>query len=175
FAPPPERREGAVLRCIGGGVWQRDYTAFLRTAELLAGDGGFEFHLVSPDLGSARVPAGVALHRGLGDGELVALYRSCDLVFLPLLDATSNNFLLEGAACGLPIVSSDLPGVRFHFPGPEAELVDGNRPKAFAAVLRELAGKPERRRAMGAAARQRALRFGWKTLAREYERAYLGE
>ena len=44
------------------------------------------------------------------------LYQGADLLLLPLIDATANNTLLEGLACGLPVLASDLTGVRDYAP-----------------------------------------------------------
>jgi glycosyltransferase involved in cell wall biosynthesis len=40
------------------------------------------------------------------------LYNDSRLLFLPLIDATANNSLLEASACGVPVITSDLPAVR---------------------------------------------------------------
>ena len=54
----------------------------------------------------------VTLHRHISDVNLLNLYNDSRLLFLPLIDATANNSLLEASACGVPIVTSDLPTVR---------------------------------------------------------------
>jgi glycosyltransferase involved in cell wall biosynthesis len=43
---------------------------------------------------------------------LLSLYNDSRLLFLPLIDATANNSLLEAAACGVPIITSNLPSVK---------------------------------------------------------------
>jgi glycosyltransferase involved in cell wall biosynthesis len=153
-------------------VWLRDYEALLRTARLLAGVPGLEFHLVAPEFPLHAGAGNVFFHAGIGDAELLELYRSCQVLFLPLRDATANTFLMEGAACGLPIVSSDLPALRAYFPGEEAILVKGNDPQAFAAALTRLRDEPGRVARMSTCARRRALQLSWERIAPEYEQLY---
>ncbi len=60
-------------------------------------------------------PAGRQLFQplyGIPDDALLQVYRTSDLLFLPLLDATANNALIEAMACGLPILVTDLASVR---------------------------------------------------------------
>ena len=41
---------------------------------------------------------------GIDDSELLNLYQTCGVLFLPLNGFTANNALLEGASCGCPVV-----------------------------------------------------------------------
>jgi glycosyltransferase involved in cell wall biosynthesis len=51
-------------------------------------------------------------HRNISDESLLGLYRSADLLLLPLIESTANNAMLEATSCGLPIVTTDVGGVR---------------------------------------------------------------
>jgi glycosyltransferase involved in cell wall biosynthesis len=63
---------------------------------------------------------------------------------------TTPNKLFEAMAAGVPVVASDLPGMARIVAETRCGLLcDGTDPKAIAAVLRELAADPDRRRAMG--------------------------
>ncbi|MQX36365.1 glycosyltransferase family 4 protein [Roseospira navarrensis] len=64
--------------------------------------------------------------------------------------------LLEAAACGRPIVATDVPGCReIVRPGENGDLVPPGDPAALAAALAALAGDAERRRRYGAESRRR--------------------
>ena len=66
--------------------------------------------------------------------------------------------LIEAAACGLPIVATDVPGCREVVTDGENSLVVPVRDStALAAAIRQLCQAPERARQMGQASRRRAL------------------
>lgn len=50
----------------------------------------------------------------LGAGELAALYRACDVTVLPSVNSTESFGMVqvESLLAGVPVVSTDLPGVR---------------------------------------------------------------
>jgi glycosyltransferase involved in cell wall biosynthesis len=47
----------------------------------------------------------------LGEAELLAAYRSADLLLMPVLDGTANNAVLEAMACGTPVLTNRVGGV----------------------------------------------------------------
>ncbi len=54
----------------------------------------------------------VTIHRFISNEKLLDLYNNSRLLFLPLKDCTANNSLLEALACGVPVVTTNLPGIR---------------------------------------------------------------
>jgi len=177
FKPLPLKVKTGKFRCLGGGVWLRDYEAFFKTAELLRDIPGIEFHLVAPREkipGNVKEnPANIIFHENMPYPTLLGLYQTCDVLFLPLKDATANTFLLEGSACGLPVVSTDIPSIKAYFPGEEAILIKGNDPEAFARVLTDLYNDPGQRDRRSACARERASALSWERIVKEYEKMYL--
>lgn len=163
------------FKCLGGGVWLRDYKTIFATAELLQKDTDIEFHLVAPPqvIADAQNTGNIVFHENIPDEELLALYRNCDLLFLPMQDATANTFLLEGCACGLPILSTDLAAVKAYFPGAEAILVKDNDPKTFAEIIKSLKNDTQKLVEMSTCARQRALALSWGKIVKEYENLYM--
>ncbi|HJU65506.1 MAG TPA: glycosyltransferase family 4 protein, partial [Gemmatimonadaceae bacterium] len=172
FHPPVERPPSDTLRCITVGHHLRDFRAIRGVAELLAGDERFRFDVVSSQARELAGIPNVETYSGLDDAELLRLYQRADVLFLPLLQSTANNALLEGIACGLPVVSTQLPSVKAYVPGAEAVLIEANEAEAFATILRELADDRTRREAMGKQARARAEELAWEKVGPEYARLY---
>jgi 1,2-diacylglycerol 3-alpha-glucosyltransferase len=104
--------------------------------------------------------------------QLIRCYAGADLFAFPSLSDTQGLVVLEAKSAGLPVVSVDAYGpatvVRDGLDG----LLVPNDVAAFAGALRSLAADPARRRAMGARAREDALRFSPSAMADRYEDAY---
>jgi glycosyltransferase involved in cell wall biosynthesis len=106
-------------RCIFSGVWLRDIeTLYGIVKKVLQRNPGIHFDLLVPEdrrgeqyFDRLAGFAQVRWHAGLTDEQLRDLYRSATLLLLPLKDCTANNALLEGVACGLPVVSNDIGGM----------------------------------------------------------------
>jgi glycosyltransferase involved in cell wall biosynthesis len=54
----------------------------------------------------------VHFHSKISNEKLLSIYHNTDILLIPLLDCTANNALLEGTACGLPIITNDVGGVK---------------------------------------------------------------
>ncbi len=103
--------------------------------------------------------------------------RRADALCAPSLGGESFGMVLtEAFAAGTPVVASDIAGYRDvvrH--GTDGMLVPRADPTALAAVLRDLALRPDRHLALGREAALSAQAFAWPTVAGEvmdtYERA----
>jgi phosphatidylinositol alpha-mannosyltransferase len=101
------------------------------------------------------------------------LHRA-DVLCAPSLGGESFGMvLIEAFAAGTPVVASDIAGYRqvvSH--GSDGMLVPAGRPLELAEALRSLWLDPERRAAMGTAARVRSADFGWPRVAAAVTGAY---
>lgn len=105
-----------VLFC---GQWLRDFQQLTDTLAVLATmPNRFVFHLVVPKFARnfeqhyrLAQHDNVHWHAGMTDMALRDLYQHAHLMFLPLIDATANNSVLEAMVAGLPMVVSKIGGV----------------------------------------------------------------
>ena len=99
--------------------------------------------------------AGIAWHARTGD--TASVWRAADIAAVPALGGDGMpRAMLEAAACGRPLVVSDVPGCRqFVRPGVEGLVVAPGDPAALAEALARLAGDRTWRLEAGAAARRR--------------------
>ena len=172
FRPLVGSKDEGVFRCITVGHYLRDYEAVRAVAERLRHDPGVRFDIVSPrDTGLEDLP-NVTHHRGVSDAALVELYQRAHLLLLPLQDATANNALLEGTACGLPVLSTRLEAVRIYVPGDEAILLERNDPDAMCEAIDRLRQDPADRARRAVLARARAETLAWPALAPRFDRLY---
>ena len=159
------------IRCITAGHWLRDWPTFEGVVRALKSTCSIAFEVV----GGAKLdfdhhPA-VTVHRGIDDLRLAELYRSADVLFLPLADSTANNSLLEGMASGLAVVTTDLDSTRAYLPAGEGILV-GDGIAGFVAALQQLRGNVGLRHDLGRRARAPAEELAWPRLISDYERFY---
>jgi len=172
FRPASKPKEEGAFRCITVGHYLRDFKAVREVAEKLSGDSRIEFCVVSSTAAEVEGLPNVTVYSGIDDARLLELYQQSHILFLPLLQATANNSLLEGIACELPVVSTYLPSVKAYLPGKEAILIKDNDPEQFADAILHLVHNPWERRYMGREARKRAEELDWRNIAPQYEAIY---
>lgn len=178
FRPGNNSKEKNKFKCITVGHWRRDFNVVREVAEKLSAHGDIEFNVVVSKLTGPRQTGlenlkNVMLYRdNLDDARFLEQYQKADILFLPLLESTANNALLEGIACGLPVVSTSLPSVKEYLPGKEAILIEGNDPQKFVDAILHLANNREECIIMGREARKRAEKLDWRNIAPQYEAVY---
>jgi glycosyltransferase involved in cell wall biosynthesis len=100
----------------------------------------------------------------VSDEALVDLYNQADLLVLPSLEEGFGLPAFEAAACGTPVVTSNV-GPAADLLGPAAWSFPPHDVAALSAGLLDLLNDPARRLAMGEAGRQRARSFSWDLAA----------
>jgi len=169
FSPAEKRLEQSdKFQCLFVGRHLRDLGTLANTAKLLASDKQFSFTVVTRQDKFDRFAnlKNVTALANINDRQLLELYQQSDLLVLPLLDCTANNTLLEAMACGLPIVSTDLQGVRDYVSNESAILVPKGDARAFADVLVSLERDRHQLAAMAEASRPQAIIFRWESVAK---------
>jgi glycosyltransferase involved in cell wall biosynthesis len=108
----------------------------------------------------------------ISEPDLVALYRSADALFLPLLDSTANNAILEALACGVPVITSRVGGVPDYVDDSCGWLLPAGDADAAFEQVRMIAADREAAWAKREQARQKAESFAWPVVARTLTAAY---
>jgi glycosyltransferase involved in cell wall biosynthesis len=169
FTPLEPRSEPRVALFVGRLLKDKGVLDFCQAAALVHVEApALEFWVVGgPDPGNpaslreadlapfAQVPN----LRFLGQAEaMAALYRQGFVLVLPTRYGEGvPRSLVEGAACGLPLIATDHPGCReIVRPGVNGYLVPPGDPPAIAAHVLTLARNPVLRDAFGRASRRHA-------------------
>jgi glycosyltransferase involved in cell wall biosynthesis len=169
FRPSGSPRDTSSFRCVTVGHWLREWNVLRQIVDALP---QIRFDVVTGlETGLGGLP-NVHIHRDMGDGALADLYRTVDVLLLPLIDSTANNALLEGMASGLPVVTTDLPAVRTYLQDSGGLLIPNNSVEGFVAALQSLRQDLRLRHAMGGSARTRAEELAWPRLVPIYEALY---
>lgn len=115
------------------------------------------------------------IHRLGHVDDIAALWARAHIAVLPSRREGLPKSLLEAAACGRPMVATDVPGCREIVRHEESGLlVPVDDAEALAAAIATLAGSPERRARYGAAARRLVVeKFAADAIGRQTVELYL--
>lgn len=177
FDTVPQRGSGQeppVLLSAGRLVRQKNYPMALEALSLLR-DQPWTYLIAGagPDENALRACVGALdlEHRVqfLGHVEdLQPVLERADIFLMPSLWEGFGLAAVEAMNAGLPVVASDVPGLREVVAPTEADLVPPEDPKALAGVIGRLLRHPERRAALGASGHEHARRYGSDRMARDY-------
>jgi glycosyltransferase involved in cell wall biosynthesis len=130
--------------------------------------GGKDCHLFRPEYGipSAGYGADVIFAGWLDQQELPAIYSMADLYLYPSNLEAFPIPLTEAMACGAPIVTSNVYGLR-EIAGNAAVLVDPDDPEAIAAAVARVLDDPDLQQTLRQGGLARSALFTWERCARE--------
>ena len=115
---------------------------------------------------------------GVADEVLVKLYQRAAVTVLPSIDQSEafGIVLAESMACGTPVVSSDLPGVRAVYEnGVSGFSVPPRDEKALAEKIGYILDNPAKAREMGRAGRRLVgERYDWNVIGEKLEKLVVG-
>ncbi len=114
----------------------------------------------------------IKLTTNVTENMLLEYYQNHSLLFLPVTGGTANNTLLEAAACGMPILTTDIGGVRDYLDDESAILYRSNAIDALLTTLMDILGDEKRRKELAIKARNKILSFDWTTVAGSIVRIY---
>lgn len=150
-------------------LWDKGIAEYVAAARLLQRSGrGLRFLLAgAPDRGNPAAVPVEALQSWISEGvvewlghveDMPALLGSVDVMVLPSYREGLPKSLIEAAACGLSLVTTDAPGCReVVSDGVEGLLVPPRDAMALAHAIARLYDDPQLARKLGAAARIKAL------------------
>lgn len=166
--PEPDAAGGIVVTVVARMLRDKGIPEFAEAARLLRGrgvpvrcrlvGGTDDGNPTSLDVPTLRAWEREGLVEWLGArADVPAVWRESHVACLPSHREGLPKALIEAAACGRPIVTTDVPGCREVVrDGVEGLLVPARDARALADAIAALAADPERRARMGAAARARA-------------------
>jgi len=170
FCPPAEHVPGATVLMMGRLLWPKGVGVYVEAARIVRAKVPAARFLLAgaPDPGNPEsVPeATLELWRAEGAVEFLghrsdvsALQQAADIAVLASTQGEGMpRALLEAAACGRPLVATDVPGSReLVEDGTNGLLVPPGDPDALASAILALIESPERARAMGEEARARVM------------------
>jgi glycosyltransferase involved in cell wall biosynthesis len=170
FKPSPPPPEPPITIMPARMLWPKGVGEFVEAARLLR-QGGVAMRMALVGEPAAHNPASVtrsAIESWVDEGAIewwgyqpamTQVYARCHIVCLPSYYGEGvPRALIEAAACGRPIVTTDVPGCREVVEhGDNGFLVPPRAPTVLAEALQTLALNPELRIEMGRRGRKRAV------------------
>ena len=185
FAPGPTPPDRERPELVYVGQFYRNFEMLVRVVQTLARrHTNMMFHLVVPEQvpGQARtVPyfrpldghPSVRWHTGIDEVELRAIYRRSMAMLLPMDTSGANNAVVEALACGLPIVTTDVGGIRDYGGGDIFPVVANNDDDGMISLAERIVSDPAWQTGIGQAVRRFAVRqLSWERIAREHLECY---
>ncbi len=176
FSPGARREHDLRIISVGSLTWVKGHVDGLEAVSILAREGLPVFYEIvggdpPSDAGAAghREPILYLIHAlGLEDrvsltgvlspAELRDRVRQSNVFLHPSRSDGFGNSVLEGMACGLPVVITETCGAREAIrAGVEGFICPPRRPDALAAAIRTLWNDPRKAQSMGEAGRARTL------------------
>lgn len=171
FGPEAGRGQGGRFRVLLAArlLWDKGLAEYVAAARQLRAEGrDIEFLLAGdPDPGNPAAVPEATVRGWVEEGalswlghvdDMPALFRSVDAVVLPSYREGLPKGLIEAGACGLPLVTTDVPGCReVVSDGVDGLLVPVKDAAALAGAIATLQDDPGLRARLGAAARAKAL------------------
>jgi len=164
-SPPDNHEHPIVVFMAARLLWDKGVREFVEAARVLKARGlQVEFWLAGkPDNGNPMCVPEEFLKEWREEGlinwlghrdDMPNLLQQVDIAVLPSYHEGVPRFLLEAAACGLPLVATDIEGCRVVVrEGVNGFLVPPRNPTALADALERLLQDPSLRRRMGQASR----------------------
>lgn len=176
YTPPTNISQRETNLCLFVGSHLRDFSSLRSIIE--------DAYIVFPRLHFAiitrpeehrefeHVIGNYKLYGNISDEALLEFYQRATILIQPLQDATANNAILEGMACGLPMVITDVGAVHDYVTEEFAYLTPAFDSQAMLSAIAELTEDHQRREKMALKARQHSLLFDWKPQVQHMREIY---
>jgi len=158
FAPAERRGSGRRLIFVGRLHPEKNLIGLLEAVSpmdnvelVLIGDGPLRPRL---EQAAAAAQARIAFLGARPHGELPEQLSRADAFILPSFYENHPKALLEAMACGLPVIGTDVPGIRELIRHRDTGYLCATSPEGIRAAIREVLGNAALRAEMGRRARE---------------------
>ncbi len=119
------------------------------------------------NIGCTEIRRDIVMTGYVPNTELPAIINQCKVFLYPSLRESFGIPILEGMACGVPVVTSNTSSMP-EIAGDAAVLVDPSKPKEIAAAVEKILANEEYRNALCEKGLEHAKMFSWRNMAIAY-------
>lgn len=156
------------------GNWRRNFPFYREVSESLKSHTDIRFTVVSQNHNAFHFDdlSNVTFLSGISDEKLRDLYQTSDALLLGLQDAVANNVLLEGMACGLPVVSERIGALPEYISEEACLFVDPNDADAALTHLKKIRDDSDLWKRHRKKSLAEVKNFEWSKIAAQIENVY---
>lgn len=173
FKPNPDLKKKNTLLFVGQHL--RDFEMFNKTIPRIAEEiKDLRVNVVLHPAFTSKIVAhpNVEVFTNIDDNELLRFYQEATSLYLPMLDSTACNSILEATACGLPIISSRIGGNMSYMENTNNILIGKDDTESFIRETVVLLQDEKRLGNMGNTARNKSFNLDWKEVSQEVKSFY---
>lgn len=173
FVPDTSIKEKNTLLFVGQHL--RDFDTFNKSVpRLAAAIANLQIKVIIHPAYSSKIEphSCVAILSKVNDEHLLTFYQEASLLYLPLLDSTACNSLLEAMACGLSIITSNVGGNANYLKNTSNVLVESENVDGFIDETVALLQNEPRLTKMGKSSRDKAMELDWIKVAKDINGFY---
>jgi glycosyltransferase involved in cell wall biosynthesis len=171
----PDRSVKKQNKILFVGNWLRDFDVLISVSRILverAHDVVIDVVTLERNRPLFNGCGNILFHSGIPEDELLRKYQEATLLLVPMKDCTANNSVLEGMACGLPVVTTDIGGIRDYVDEDSAVVCEPANIERMAGEVLALLQDKNRVLLMGNSARKKAEEFSWQNVSFMMRRCY---
>ena len=162
--------------CLFVGQWLRDFRCLRDVIRIIADKNtNILFEIITPESNRKELDDldTIKIEFNVSENSLLTSYQNADIMVLPLTDCTANNSILEAMASGLPLVTTDIGGIRDYVNETCAFLTPQGDAETMASKVLLLAEDEALRLQLSVAAREKAVgEFAWTIVANRISEVY---
>lgn len=122
---------------------------------------------VLADIGHTEIRSDIVMTGYVPNTELPAIINQCKVFLYPSLRESFGIPILEGMACGVPVITSDTSSMP-EIAGDAAAIVDPTNPDEITAAITKIITDDDYRQELCNKGMERAKKFSWEAMAQSY-------
>jgi glycosyltransferase involved in cell wall biosynthesis len=183
FFKPCTQLEVNKNKVLFVGHYLRNFDMMLNVYNILTKDisDEIEFHFIIPQIWYENIHVlqrlsskkNIFFHEKLSDEELLQQYQTSNVLLMPMEDSGANTAIVQAIATGLPIITTDVGGIRSYGGGEIFPIVSNNADLAMADLFHKFFSDPEYRRIISKKQRDYATsNLDWNIIAKKHLSLY---
>ena len=182
FFKPSETEKPIKNKVLFVGHYLRNFEMFYKVYKQIHRNisHDIEYHFIIPEifrtntiLQKLKVSNNIFFHQNLSDQELLSHYQSSNLLLMPMNDCGANTAIVQALSTGLPILTTDVGGIRSYGGFDTFPIVNQNDELAMVELFDKYYNLEGFRDEISVKQRQFALKYlKWETIADEHINLY---